>query len=65
VTGFLLPGRSVGGADTPSRLSDEDLEALVERSEALARDLRPEQRELTEFERLVAMRPPSYDEGKA
>jgi predicted Zn-dependent protease with MMP-like domain len=37
-----------------STLSDEDFDALVERSESLARDLDPEQRELTPFERLVA-----------
>jgi predicted Zn-dependent protease with MMP-like domain len=52
--GYLVPGRSVGGAEEPSTLSDEDFDALVERSESLARDLDPEQRGLTAFERLVA-----------
>ena len=35
-------------------MSDEEFDALVEHSEALARELRPESRELTPFERLVA-----------
>jgi predicted Zn-dependent protease with MMP-like domain len=35
-------------------MSNEEFDALVERSEALARDLRSGQRELTAFERLVA-----------
>jgi predicted Zn-dependent protease with MMP-like domain len=54
MTNHFLPGRNVAGAREPSRLSDEDFEALVERSEALARDLGPERRELTAFEQLVA-----------
>ena len=54
MAGYFVPGRSVGGAEEPSTLSDEDFEALVERSESLARDLGPEQRELTAFEQLVA-----------
>ena len=51
---YLLPGRSAFGAQDPAQLSDEDFEALVERSEALARDLPPERRQLTAFEKLVA-----------
>jgi len=51
---YLLPGRSAFGAQDPAQLSDEDFEALVERSEALARDLPPERRQLTAFEQLVA-----------
>jgi len=51
---YLLPGRSAFGAQDPAQLSDEDFEALVERSEALARDLPPELRQLTAFEQLVA-----------
>ena len=51
---YLLPGRSVSGAQDPAQLSDEEFEALVERSEALARDLAPERRQLTGFEQLVA-----------
>ena len=35
-------------------MSDEEFDALVEHSEALARELRSESRELTPFERLVA-----------
>jgi predicted Zn-dependent protease with MMP-like domain len=35
-------------------MSNEEFDAIVERSEALARDLRSGQRELTAFERLVA-----------
>jgi nucleotide-binding universal stress UspA family protein len=35
-------------------LSDEDFEALVERSEVLARDPGPQRRQLTAFEQLVA-----------
>jgi predicted Zn-dependent protease with MMP-like domain len=50
----FLPGRSVLGAREPSRLSDAEFEALVEHSEALARDHRPERRALSDFERLVA-----------
>jgi predicted Zn-dependent protease with MMP-like domain len=45
---------SLGPAQEPSSLSDEDFEALVERSESLARDLDPEEQELTAFEGLVA-----------
>jgi predicted Zn-dependent protease with MMP-like domain len=48
------PGRAVGGAREPANLSDAEFEALVERSETLAREHRPEQRPLTDFERLVA-----------
>jgi len=51
---YLLPGRSAFGAQDPAQLSDEAFEALVERSEALARDLPPERRQLTAFEQLVA-----------
>ena len=35
-------------------MSDEEFDALIERSEALARDMRPHGRELTPFEQLVA-----------
>ncbi len=35
-------------------MSDEEFDALIEHSEALARDLRPHGRELTPFEQLVA-----------
>jgi len=35
-------------------MSDEEFDALIERSEALARDLRPHGRELTPFEQLIA-----------
>jgi predicted Zn-dependent protease with MMP-like domain len=52
--GYLAPARSVGGVEEPWALSDEDFEALVERSESLARGLEPGQRELTAFEQLVA-----------
>jgi predicted Zn-dependent protease with MMP-like domain len=52
--GDFLPGRNVAGAREPSRLSDEEFEALVDRSEALARDTGVEHRRLTEFEQLVA-----------
>jgi predicted Zn-dependent protease with MMP-like domain len=51
---YLLPGRSATGAQDPSRLSNEEFDDLVERSEALARDQRPDQRQLTPFEQLVA-----------
>jgi predicted Zn-dependent protease with MMP-like domain len=51
---YLLPGRSVAGGQDPARLSNEEFDALVEHSEALARDLRPDQRGLTAFEQLVA-----------
>jgi predicted Zn-dependent protease with MMP-like domain len=48
------PGRGVRDSREPSRLSDAEFEALVERSETLARELRVEGRRLTPFERLVA-----------
>jgi predicted Zn-dependent protease with MMP-like domain len=51
---YLLPGRSAFGAQDPAELSNEEFEALVERSEALARELVPERRRLTAFEELVA-----------
>ena len=51
---YLLPGRSVAGGQDPAELSDAEFDALVERSEALARDQRPEHRRLTAFEELVA-----------
>ena len=35
-------------------MTDAEFDALVERSEALARELKPETRELTAFEQLVA-----------
>jgi hypothetical protein len=54
LAGYFVPGRSIGGAKQPSTLSDEDFDALVERSESLARGAEPEQRELTAFEQLVA-----------
>jgi predicted Zn-dependent protease with MMP-like domain len=50
----FLPGRGAPGARESSRLSDAEFEALVDRSEALARDRRPERRPLSDFERLVA-----------
>ena len=47
-------------------MSHEEFDALVEHSEALARDLRPEGRELTPFEQLVAQAidglPPEFTE---
>ena len=54
MVGEFLPGRGVDGAREPSRLSDAEFEALVERSEALAGDLRQGARDLSPFERLVA-----------
>jgi predicted Zn-dependent protease with MMP-like domain len=50
----FLPGRQVPGRREPSQMTDDQFDALVEHSEAVARDLRPESRELTAFEQLVA-----------
>jgi predicted Zn-dependent protease with MMP-like domain len=48
------PGRGVERAREPSRLSDAEFEALVDRSEAMAQGMRPERRALSSFEALVA-----------
>ena len=50
----FLPGLCVPGHRHPSELTNEEFDALVEHSEALAREQRHESRELTPFERLVA-----------
>jgi predicted Zn-dependent protease with MMP-like domain len=44
----------VAGRREPSELSNEEFDRLVEQSEALAQNMRPESRELTPFEQLVA-----------
>jgi predicted Zn-dependent protease with MMP-like domain len=49
-----IAGRGVSEVEGPSTLSDEDFDALVERSESIARDTRPQPRELSRFEQLVA-----------
>ena len=54
MTNHFLPGRNVGGGARAVALERRGLRSLVERSEALARDLGPERRELTAFEQLVA-----------
>jgi len=54
MTGQFLHGRQVAGRREPSDLSAEEFDRLVEHSEALARNLHPEKRELTPFEQLVA-----------
>lgn len=54
MNGHFLPGRQVPGRREPSRITDEQFDALVEHSEAVAGDLRPENRKLTAFEELVA-----------
>jgi predicted Zn-dependent protease with MMP-like domain len=50
----FIPGRQAPGRREPSEMTHEEFDALVEHSEALARDLRPEGRPLTPFEQLVA-----------
>ena len=50
----FLPGRAARGEPEPSRLSDAEFEALVDRSEALAQSARVAERPLSDFERLVA-----------
>jgi predicted Zn-dependent protease with MMP-like domain len=50
----FLPGRQVAGRREPSEMSNAEFEQLVEHSEALARDLKPTARDLTDFEQLVA-----------
>lgn len=50
----FLPGRPVPGRREPSKMSDAEFDELIERSEALAREMKPEARELTDFEQLVA-----------
>ena len=54
MTDQFLPGRQVAGRREPSELSNEEFDQLVEQSEALAQNMRPESRELTPFEQLVA-----------
>lgn len=54
MTRHFLPGRQVPGRREPSQMSDAEFDALVERSEALAHDLKPKARELTAFEQVVA-----------
>jgi predicted Zn-dependent protease with MMP-like domain len=54
MTDQFLPGRQVAGRREPSELRNEEFDQLVERSEALARNLNAGDRELTPFERLVA-----------
>ena len=44
----------MAGRREPSELSNEEFDRLVEQSEALAQNMRPESRELTPFEQLVA-----------
>ena len=50
----FLPGRCVPGRRQPSEMTNEEFDALIEHSEALARNHRHQSRELTPFERLVA-----------
>jgi predicted Zn-dependent protease with MMP-like domain len=50
----FLPGRCVPGRRQPSEMTNEEFDALIEHSEALARNHRHQGRELTPFERLVA-----------
>jgi predicted Zn-dependent protease with MMP-like domain len=50
----FFPGRAALGEREPSRLSDAEFEALVDRSEALARGAHVAERPLSDFERLVA-----------
>jgi predicted Zn-dependent protease with MMP-like domain len=50
----FLPGRCVPGRRQPSEMTNEEFDALIEHSEALARSNRHQSRELTPFERLVA-----------
>jgi predicted Zn-dependent protease with MMP-like domain len=62
----FLPGRAAFGEREPSRLSDAEFEALVDRSEALARSAHVGERPLSGFERLVAdaidRLPPEFQE---
>jgi predicted Zn-dependent protease with MMP-like domain len=50
----FFPGRQVAGRREPSEMSNAEFDRLVEHSEALARELKPTTRELTDFEQLVA-----------
>jgi predicted Zn-dependent protease with MMP-like domain len=49
----FLPGLCVPGRRQPSEMTNEEFDALVEHSEALARQSRRRRRELTPFEELV------------
>src|SRR3954451_18427718 len=51
----FLPGREATGEPGPSRLTNAEFDALVERSEALARRMRTARADLTDFEQLVVM----------
>jgi predicted Zn-dependent protease with MMP-like domain len=51
----FLPGLEATGEQTPSRLTNAEFDALVERSEALARTAQTARPDLTDFEQLVAM----------
>jgi predicted Zn-dependent protease with MMP-like domain len=50
----FLSGRQVPGQREPSEMSDQEFDALVEHSEALARRRHRQDRELSAFEQLVA-----------
>jgi len=50
----FLPGLCAPGHRHPSEMTNEEFDALVEQSEALARSQSQQGRELTPFERLVA-----------
>jgi len=54
MTDEFLPGRCVPGHREPSKMSNEEFDALVEESEALARTMRGQPRPLSPFEQLVA-----------